>query len=139
VATVEESHVEVYAYEDEYGCWDNILGWATYSYPEIWIWTDCVKYFGEQSDGTTDPWLVRELAAHELGHQMGIWEHVLDGDAVMEPYNRSRHAITELDVDAFADRDRDLTILPADWSTDASTASHAGHEPGVETCVFTAE
>ena len=84
-------------------------------------------------DGKPDTQKMRMVVAHEIGHELGIWDHVplgcaekdmkyvalpsggkLCGVAVMNPqYDKDVDRLTDMDGEAFQLRDRSHSVYPA--------------------------
>lgn len=108
-----------------------ILAWA-YQGGKIRMMMKCLHH---DKAGVYDDHQFGAVVTHEVGHQLGIWQHVprsckdedakthaatgrkICGPAVMNPYyHKDIDYVTEIDALAFDERDRDHTVLLSDSS-----------------------
>lgn len=104
-----------------------ILAWA-YKGGDVTFMMQCFK----QSDGTYDMHEFRAVMTHEIGHELGVWEHIPEdcddkdakpithlatgkkicGKAVMNPYyHKEIWFVTDLDSMAFDMRDLEYSVI----------------------------
>lgn len=101
-----------------------------------------------QDDGSVNVAYLREMAAHEIGHQLGVWDHVPDkcdgtekvasngthvcGTAVMNPRLNSLPTLTERDLLAFQLRDQVSNAINGTVTTTRSALT----DPNARVCTF---
>lgn len=139
----EKARVRIYANDDachvqdkkDVTVWHTYLAWA-HQGGDIKMMMGCMPH----KDGAYDPHYFAGVVTHEVGHEIGIWEHVPDvcddkdtktpnpdikthaksgkkicGQAVMnEYYHDAIDYVTEIDAMAFDERELDVSVLVGD-------------------------
>lgn len=119
---------------------DIILGRAKWDQHVITIYRNCIQKGVEQRTQEDDDALYVAVVAHEIGHQLGIWEHIPEdcsephlkdpvggaicGFALMNPHVHPnlRGFITGYDVLAFSHRDTSMSSVHDDDQTTSSVS-----------------
>lgn len=146
--TEDPDAADVHIFADDSECDPDGDGSYTLAYAyccgPIVFYSDCFLF----SDGTWDKQGIATVAAHEIGHQFGLWWHVPEscmgapdhptdgpvcGDAVMNPYyDPSTPEPNTVDTLAFDIRDTSLSVV------DDHNHHEESHTPGgAPSCVYT--